>query len=185
MHSYSSESRSQDKSPSEPWPSAVIKEEHADEPASSQAPMSPAASTTILQTALSCPSGKEPDNAFQQKDRLSSCADQGEAAKEKEKGEDKEKEKEKDKDKEMIASSEEEELDDPWRARANFEAARDMMLKNDMNNYPEGHWWEWNHLFDRFVTWHHTKMWSIWFTSSSRTDFYWYVLFDAKHVLPY
>ena len=177
MHSYSSEFRSRDKSPSDPWPSAVIKEEHADEPAASQAPMSPPASTTILQTAQSSTSIEESNDEYQRDDRLSSRTDHGKA--------EKAEEKDKKKDKEMIASSEEEEVDDPWRARANFEAARDMMLKNDMNNYPEGYWWEWNQMFGRFVTWHHTKMWSIWFTSPSRTDFYWYVLFDAKHVLPY
>ena len=85
----------------------------------------------------------------------------------------------------MRVSSEDDDTSDPWQARDRSEMAKNQKLKDDMNNYPEGYWWEWNFKFERYVTIHGPRMWSIWFTPQSRTDFYWYVVLDYSSTMPY
>ena len=74
---------------------------------------------------------------------------------------------------------------DSWYTRNRSETTERRKLKDSMNNYPEGHWWEWSYKYDRFVTIEGSKMWSIWFTAQSNVDFYWYVVLDFSYASPY
>ena len=193
MRSYTSRSRSRDKGPTEPWPRPARNEEQGEAQSTDQAPVLPPKSPSARQPEpnIDRPSEHVEDN----EPNFDDVCDVGEE----EDIEDNEPNfddvcdvgEEEDNEEELVmqvSSGEDDSMatqNDSWYTRNRSETSERRKLKDSMNNYPEGHWWEWSYKYDRFVTIEGSKMWSIWFTAQSNVDFYWYVVLDFSYASPY
>jgi len=199
MRSYTSRSRSRDKGPTEPWPRPARKEEQGEAQSTDQAPVLPPKSPSARQPEpnIDRPSEQLEDN----EPNFNDVCDVGEEDIDRpsEHLEDNEPNfddvcdvgEEEDDDAELVmqvSSGEDDGMtapNDSWYTRTGSEYPKSRKLKDSMNNYPEDYWWEWSYKYDRFVTIEGSKIWSIWFTSQSNVDFYWYVVLDFSYASPY